>query len=245
MKRIRRLADLRPNNAEASFALARAAIDARDWAEARQAIEWLVRDKPSERACLLMAEIEEGDGDRGRVRDWLARAVRAPRDPNWVADGQVFEAWAPVSPVSGKLDAFEWKVPAERLGPPTGVSIDVRPWQAEAIAAEPVTDVLAESPRAVAPPAAAPAPAAPATEAIVLASTPAAEAARSAAVDAEPVRNGNHPEPAGSEPKPRPNGAAAPPSPGSGDFPAAPDDPGPRERTSDPAAGAKRKFWMF
>jgi HemY protein len=236
MKRIRRLADLRPNNAEASFALARAAIDARDWGEARRAIEWLVRDKPSERACLLMAEIEEGDGDRGRVRDWLARAVRAPRDPNWVADGQVFEAWAPVSPVSGKLDAFEWKVPAERLGPPTGVSIDVRPFEAQAIAAEPVTDVVAETPRAVAPPAEA---------SVMAAGATAAEAVRSVATDAEPVRgNGNHTEPA-PEPKPRANGAAAPAAPANGDFPAAPDDPGPRERTSEPATGAKRKFWMF
>ncbi|MCC6983981.1 MAG: heme biosynthesis protein HemY [Bauldia sp.] len=236
MKRIRRLADLRPNNAEASFALARAAIDARDWAEARQAIEWLIRDRPSERACLLMAEIEDGDGDRGRVRDWLARAVRAPRDPTWVADGQVFEAWAPVSPVSGKLDAFEWKVPAERLGPPTGVSIDVRPFQAEAIAAEPVTELVAESPRATAPPAEA---------GVLAASATAAEAARSVAVEAEPVRgNGNHAEPAGPDAKPRANGAAAPAN-GDKNFPAAPDDPGPRERTSEPPAAAKRKFWVF
>jgi HemY protein len=42
--------------------------------------------------------------------------VRAPRDPAWVADGVVSERWAPVSPVSGRLDAFEWRAPMERLG---------------------------------------------------------------------------------------------------------------------------------
>ncbi|TIS71193.1 MAG: heme biosynthesis protein HemY, partial [Mesorhizobium sp.] len=44
------------------------------------------------------------------------KAVRAPRDPAWVADGVVSERWAPVSPITGKLDAFEWRAPMERLG---------------------------------------------------------------------------------------------------------------------------------
>jgi HemY protein len=42
--------------------------------------------------------------------------VRAPRDPAWEADGIVSEQWAPVSPVTGRLDAFEWREPPERLG---------------------------------------------------------------------------------------------------------------------------------
>ena len=45
-----------------------------------------------------------------------SKAVRAPRDPAWVADGVVSEQWAPVSPVTGRLDAFEWRAPVERLG---------------------------------------------------------------------------------------------------------------------------------
>src|SRR5690606_31456134 len=38
------------------------------------------------------------------------------RDPAWVADGVISERWAPASPVTGRLDAFEWKAPVERLG---------------------------------------------------------------------------------------------------------------------------------
>ena len=72
---------------------------------------------PSQAVCLLLAEIEEGqNGDQGKAREWLARAVRAPRDAAWTADGIVFDEWEPVSPVTGKLDALQWKVPAEAPG---------------------------------------------------------------------------------------------------------------------------------
>ena len=61
-----------------------------------------------------MARIEgEQHGHAGRVREWLARAVNAPRDPAWTADGVVSDRWAPVSPVTGALDAFRWRVPVE------------------------------------------------------------------------------------------------------------------------------------
>ena len=60
-----------------------------------------------------------------RVRDWLARAVRAPRDPQWVADGFTAASWAPISPVTGRLDAFEWRVPPS-IGEPSLPAIDLR-----------------------------------------------------------------------------------------------------------------------
>jgi HemY protein len=37
--------------------------------------------------------------------------VNARRDPAWTADGFVSDRWLPVSPVSGRLDAFSWKDP--------------------------------------------------------------------------------------------------------------------------------------
>ncbi len=117
LKRARLLASKRQNHMEGQFAIAEAAIDAKDWATAREALAVILRSNPTERACLLMADIEEAEhGDRGRMRDWLSRAVRAPRDPAWTADGYISENWAPVSPISGRLDAFEWKVPVEMIG---------------------------------------------------------------------------------------------------------------------------------
>jgi HemY protein len=101
---------------EGSQAMARAAIDAQDWRDARKALSAVVEKRPPVRVCELMAEIEEGEyGDKGKAREWLARAVHAPRDPVWVADGHVSNTWQPMSPVTGELDAFEWKIPVEAL----------------------------------------------------------------------------------------------------------------------------------
>jgi HemY protein len=48
----------------------------------------------------------------------MNRALIARPDPAWIADGFVSDRWLPMSPVSGRLDAFEWKVPfTEMEGP--------------------------------------------------------------------------------------------------------------------------------
>ncbi|NLH81877.1 MAG: heme biosynthesis protein HemY, partial [Phyllobacteriaceae bacterium] len=116
LDRVRKLVEARANHPEGQLALARALIDVRDFAAARDALKAFVTQGPTRRVCLLMAEIEDGDGGTpGAVRTWLTRAVHAPRDPAWVADGFVSDRWAPVSPISGRLDAFEWKVPPEDM----------------------------------------------------------------------------------------------------------------------------------
>ncbi|GGF07110.1 heme biosynthesis protein HemY [Stappia taiwanensis] len=116
LKRVKTLAALRAHSAEGTLALARAAIEAGDFALARTQLKGALRNAPTQRVFLMMADLEEKEhGDRGRVREWLARAVRAPADPMWVADGAVSETWAPVSPVDGRLDAFEWTTPPATL----------------------------------------------------------------------------------------------------------------------------------
>ena len=114
LARIEELVKARANHPEGALALAQARIDARDFAAARASLAPFLASGPTRRVCLLMAEIEEGDGGTpGAVRTWLTRAVHAPRDRAWVADGFVAEHWAAISPVSGRLDAFEWKLPPE------------------------------------------------------------------------------------------------------------------------------------
>jgi HemY protein len=115
LKRARMLENLKPVHPEGAVTVARAALDAREFDLAREALTKALRQAPTERVCLMMAELEESEsGDVGRVREWLARAVRAPRDAAWTADGLVLDAWQPLSPLSGRLDAVEWRVPAER-----------------------------------------------------------------------------------------------------------------------------------
>jgi HemY protein len=117
LARARKLQDMKKNHAESSLAVARAALDAHDFALARREAEAAIRMDRREGAYLLLADIEEADtGDEGKVRQLLSKAVRAPRDPAWVADGVVSERWAPTSPVTGRLDAFEWRAPVERVG---------------------------------------------------------------------------------------------------------------------------------
>lgn len=121
LERLKRLQGLIGNpgtNPAAAIVLARTAIEAYEWSLARNALAPFSADRPTRQMCLLMAEIEEGQsGDQGKARAWLARAVTAPADPVWVADGVTSDEWAPVSPVTGRLDAFEWKVPVKERTP--------------------------------------------------------------------------------------------------------------------------------
>jgi HemY protein len=110
LKRIDALAKRAPENVEGALAVARAAIDAREFARARAALAPYL-GAPTKRVALLMAALERAEGDEGRAREWLGRAVHAAPDPAWTADGYVSDRWLPLSPVTGRLDAFEWRVP--------------------------------------------------------------------------------------------------------------------------------------
>ena len=111
LKRIEGLAAKMPGHIEGALATARAALDAQEFAKARAALEPYLA-APTRRVALAMAELERAErNDVGRAREWLARAVHAPPDPAWTADGHVSEHWLPASPVTGRLDALEWRVP--------------------------------------------------------------------------------------------------------------------------------------
>ncbi len=111
LARVEALAEKTPGNIEAALAVARAALDAQEFAVARRVLAPL-SIAPGQRVSMLMAELEEREhGDEGRAREWMTRALRAKRDPAWTADGHVSDRWMPVSPVTGRLDAFQWKDP--------------------------------------------------------------------------------------------------------------------------------------
>lgn len=111
LARMRSLASKNADHPEAAIAVARAAIDAQDFAAAREAMQPFAA-APTQAMCLMMAEIESIEhADHGKAREWTSRAVRAKRDLAWVADGYVSERWLPASPLTGRLDAFEWKEP--------------------------------------------------------------------------------------------------------------------------------------
>jgi HemY protein len=151
LKRIEVLAKQVPGHIEGALALARAAIDAREFAKARDALASFLA-APTRRVALLMAELERAEqNDEGRAREWIARALHAAPDPAWTAEGHVSDRWLPVSP-SGKLDAFEWRVPvtgitqaAPRIEPATTQIAAVR--AAPSVAAN--NDIIEKPPAAL------------------------------------------------------------------------------------------------
>lgn len=249
------LSKLRPADPESVLALAGAAIHARDFRKARETLKPLLAGGASVRACLLMAELEEAEhGAAGRVREWLARATRAPRDAAWVADGLVSDVWMPVSPISGRLDAFVWTVPPATLGNQPQRLDDVL---ADLDDSTPLIEARAESVTTVESAATI----APAPAPVVEEPKPEPEAAPEPqavpAVEAQPApvpaAEERRPKPAVEPPasaSPTPAVAAAPAAPRESQpkpviFPVAhaPDDPGPEEAT--PAEEKKGRFRLF
>ncbi len=112
-ERVRDLVKGHAGGLEGAYALARAAGLAQRWDVARNALEPFIASEPQARICALMADIEEASGDKGRAREWLSRALRAPRDPMWVADGVASPRWVAISPVTGEITHCQWKVPFE------------------------------------------------------------------------------------------------------------------------------------
>src|SRR3954468_6255913 len=80
------------------------------------------------------------------------RAVRALHDPAWTADGYVGERWRPVSPVSGKLDAFQWQTPVASLPSDKGGTIESSPFEDAMLAAPPPKRIETESKGLAEPP---------------------------------------------------------------------------------------------
>jgi HemY protein len=131
LARMQKLADKVPGQLEGALAVARAALDAREFKVARAALAPYL-SAPTRRIATLMAEIEETEhGDEGRVREWMGRAMRASGDPVWTADGVVSERWLPVSP-NGRLDGFEWRMPLAEIGVSRPV-IEMTPPAAESV----------------------------------------------------------------------------------------------------------------
>ena len=156
LARMQKLAGKVPGQLEGALAVARAALDAREFATARAALASHL-STPTRRVATLMAEIEEAEhADEGRVREWMMRAMRASGDPVWTADGTVSDRWLPVSP-NGRLDGFEWKVPLAQIGvarpviedsPPVAESVPV-PLESKP---EPPPEPEPEKPRKIAKP---------------------------------------------------------------------------------------------
>ncbi len=106
------LTRLQPDHPETRMLRAELALADGDPREARAALGSLTETQPTGRALALMAAIERADGGgEAVVRGWLARAVAAPRAPQWTCDacGARHGEWAPVCHRCEAFDTLAWR----------------------------------------------------------------------------------------------------------------------------------------
>ncbi|MFV0492788.1 MAG: heme biosynthesis protein HemY [Pseudorhodobacter sp.] len=116
LKRFRALTSTNPDDPEARLLRAELNIAAEDFPEARRALGDLATRKPTSRSLAIMAAIERGEGaDDAVVRGWLARALNAPRGPQWCCDKcqAIHAQWVPVCDNCQGFDTLSWREPPD------------------------------------------------------------------------------------------------------------------------------------
>ena len=125
VRRFEQLLRLKPDHPETKLLRAELLIAAEDFPAARRAMGDLASTDPTTRSLAVMAAIERGEGaDEAVVRGWLARAVTAPRGPQWVCSNcqAIAAQWGPTCLNCHAFDTLEWRRPAvpETTSSPTG-----------------------------------------------------------------------------------------------------------------------------
>lgn len=114
VKRFEQLARLKPQDDETRLIMAELHIVAEDFPEARRSLGDLLERAPDARALTLMAAIEKGEGAEDAITQaWLARALSAPRGPQWLCDNcnHIHAEWAPVCEHCTSFDTLSWQRP--------------------------------------------------------------------------------------------------------------------------------------
>ncbi len=125
IKRFTALTRIHPQHQETRLILAELNIVAEDFPEARRALGDVVEKQADARAYTLMAAIERGEGSSDAVvQGWLAKALNAPRGPQWVCDNchDIQAEWAPVCQNCHSFDTLSWQTPqTPEIASATGV----------------------------------------------------------------------------------------------------------------------------
>ena len=149
LKQLERLVAGAAEHGESHLALAEAALDARLWGEARRHLAKTLDAAPGERACRLMARLEEAEhGDGGAARQWLLRAGAAS-DATWVCQscGTTAEAWSAHCGACAAFDGYAWRRPSRIALEPVGATAA----ESGVLLPSEVRATAAEKPRDLAP----------------------------------------------------------------------------------------------
>ncbi|MBV7379923.1 heme biosynthesis protein HemY [Maritimibacter dapengensis] len=148
IKRFRTLTKAHPDHPETKMLLAELHVAAQEWDKAKAALGDLATEHPTQRVLTLEAAIERGQGaPDSDIRALLAKAVVAPRGPQWVCDkcNHIHGDWTPICGNCGAFDTLAWREPeASDVRMPGGAGMDALLVGAPDIAPEPETVVSAE-----------------------------------------------------------------------------------------------------
>jgi HemY protein len=114
LKRFRTLTSARPDADESKMVLAELLVATEDFPGARRELDDVATRAPTQRSLAILAAIARGEGaEDSVVRDLVARAISAPRGPQWVCDKchAIHDGWQPVCDNCGSFDTLSWKTP--------------------------------------------------------------------------------------------------------------------------------------
>jgi HemY protein len=123
-KRLAALAGMNPEHPESQILSAAVSISAGRLEEARETLRPIAERFPVARVCLLMADIERGfGGDSMIAREWAMRAMRAPRDAQWLcsACARTHNEWQATCNACGGFDTLGWQSGQSRKSLGSGV----------------------------------------------------------------------------------------------------------------------------
>ena len=127
IKRFAKLLKSNPDNRETKLIDAELHIAAEDFPGARRALGDLAETDPDARALTIMAAVERGEGAPDAVvKGWLARALSAPRGPQWVCDKcqHIHAEWTPICDNCESVDTLSWRAPpASAVNTATGLEM--------------------------------------------------------------------------------------------------------------------------
>jgi len=167
-KRLSDLAGMNPEHPESQILSAAVSISRGRLEEARETLRPLAERFPVARVCLLMADIERSYGGDGLIaREWASRAMRAPRDAQWLctACARAHNEWQASCSACGAFDTLAWQsgprpVSVETMSPAESAkayaeSTDASALYRDAVKAEdmrpPATEVTREARHPYAP----------------------------------------------------------------------------------------------
>jgi HemY protein len=122
VKRFEKLAEANPDHAESHVAVARAALAAQLWGEARRHLAAV--GSLDARACRLMAELAEAEHrDAAAAKSWLGKAADAVAEPLYVCPdcGAETHRWDPLCPHCRAFDRLEWRTPPRAAAASVGL----------------------------------------------------------------------------------------------------------------------------